>query len=443
MIKRLVLLRLTACLIFAVPVAARAQETPAPTPSLPASVEKAKRFDPAAATQAWLATIPADKRAKSDAYFEGGYWLILWNFLLGAAISIFLLTSRTSARLRDFAERITPFKTLQVILYAILFTLITTLLGFPLELYQNYFREHAYGLATQNFGSWIGDEAKGLIVALITNTILLGALYFVFRRAPRLWWAFGTGVAILLFIIAVMVGPIFVFPLFNKFQPLTDARIRDPILALARANEIPVAQVYEFDASRQTTKPSANVSGFLGTTRISLNDNLLKQSTLPEIRFVMGHEMGHYVLDHTMKLFSGFFIFALVGFLLVRLAFDYSVRRWGERWRVRGIADPAGFPLLVIIFSTFTFALTPIINTISRNIEREADIFGLNTSREAAGMAQASLKLGTYRKMNPGPVEEFIFFDHPSGRARIRMAMDWKAARLPAGNLDAIEPATD
>lgn len=436
MVNRLILNLLGVCLTIALSSEIRAQQAPTPPPAARISAANPNSFDPAAATQAWLGTVPADQRAKSDAYFEGGYWLILWNFLLVAAIAIFLLASRTSAALRDFAERVTRFKTLQVMVYAIPFTLITTLLVFPLELYQSFFREHAYGLSTQNFGSWMGDEVKGLIVALIANTILLSALYFVFRAAPRLWWAFGTGVAILLFLISVMVAPIFIFPLFNKFQPLTDARIRDSILALARANEIPVTQVYEFDASRQTTKPSANVSGFLGTTRISLNDNLLKQSTLPEIRYVMGHEMGHYVLNHTMKLLSGFVFFALFGFLLARLAFDFTVRKWGDRWRIRGIADPAGFPLLVIIFSTLAFVLTPILNTVSRNVEREADAFGLNTSREADGMAQAALKLGTYRKMNPGPVEEFIFYDHPSGRARIRMAMDWKAARLPAGDVD-------
>jgi Zn-dependent protease with chaperone function len=436
MINRLILSLLGVCLTIALSSEICAQQAPTPPPAARISAANPSSFDPAAATQAWLNTVPPDQRAKSDAYFEGGYWLILWNFLLVAAISILLLVSRTSAALRDFTESITRFKTPQVIVYAIAFTLITTLLGFPLELYQSFFREHAYGLSTQNFGSWMGDEVKGLVVGLITNAILLSALYLVFRRAPRFWWAFGTGVAILLFIVGVMVAPIFIFPLFNKFQPLTDAKIRDPILALARANEIPVMQVYEFDASRQTTKPSANVSGFLGTTRISLNDNLLKQSTLPEIRYVMGHEMGHYVLNHTMKLFSGFVFFALVGFLLARLAFDLALRKWGDRWRIRGIADPAGFPLLVIIFSTLAFVLTPIINTVSRNIEREADAFGINTSREADGMAQAALKLGTYRKMNPGPIEEFIFFDHPSGRARIRMAMDWKAARLPAGDVD-------
>ena len=425
---------LVLCTIATASVPAEELKTPSPPPASMISADNPGSFDPAAATQAWLDTVPADKRAKSDAYFEGTYWLLLWNFLLGAAISIFLLASRTSARMRDFAERLTRFKSLQVMLYAILFTIITTILSFPLDVYQGFAREHAYGLATQTFGLWMGDQLKALIVALILNALLLAGLYFVFRIAPRLWWAFGTVVAILFFVLSLMIGPVFIFPLFNKYQPLTDAKIRDPILALARANEIPAEQVYEFDASRQTKKISANVAGVLGTTRIALNDNLLKQCTLPEIRYVMGHEMGHYVLNHTMNLLSGFAIFAFLGFVLARTAFDSAIRRWGARWNVRGIADPAGFPLLGLIFLTFGFVLTPLINTVSRMTEIEADAFGLNTSREADGMAQAALKLAAYRKLNPGTIEEVIFYDHPSGRARIRMAMDWKAAQLPPGD---------
>jgi STE24 endopeptidase len=202
---------------------------------------------------------------------------------------------------------------------------------------------------------------------------------------------------------------------------------------MARANEIPVKQVFEVDASRQTTRVSANVAGFLGTTRIALNDNLLKQCTLPEIREVMAHEMGHYVLNHGAKLLTYFGLFILIGFALTRNLFDAAVRRWGVKWGVRSIADPAGLPLLVLILSTFLFVLTPLLNTIVRVTEREADAFGINTSREPDGMAKVALKLGAYRKLDPSPLEEFVFFDHPSGRARIRMAMDWKAANLPAG----------
>src|SRR5204862_3790491 len=203
---------------------------------------------------------------------------------------------------------------------------------------------------------------------------------------------------------------------------------RDPILAMARANEIPVKQVFEVDASRQTTRVSANVSGLLGTTRVALNDNLLDQCTLPEIRAVMAHEMGHYILNHGAKLLTYFGIFILIGFALTRALFDAAVRRWGVKWRVRGIADPAGLPLLVLIFSTLFFVATPLINTVTRITEREADAFGINTAREPDGMATIALKLGAYRKLDPTPLEEFIFFDHPSGRARIRMPMDWKAA---------------
>jgi STE24 endopeptidase len=201
---------------------------------------------------------------------------------------------------------------------------------------------------------------------------------------------------------------------------------------MAQANEIPVKQVFEVDASRQTTRVSANVSGLLGTTRVALNDNLLKQCTLPEIRAVMAHEMGHYVLNHGAKLLTYLGILILIGFALTRILFDAAVKRWGEKWRVHGIADPAGLPLLALIFSTLLFFATPILNTVVRITEREADAFGINTSREPDGMAKVALKLGVYRKLDPTPLEEFIFFDHPSGRARIHMAMDWKAASLPA-----------
>jgi STE24 endopeptidase len=147
----------------------------------------------------------------------------------------------------------------------------------------------------------------------------------------------------------------------------------------------------------------------------------------------MAHEMGHYVLNHGAKLLTYLGIFILVGFALTRTLFDAAVKRWGARWGVHGIADPAGLPLLALILTTLLFVATPLLNTVTRVTEREADAFGLNTAREPDGMAKVALRLGAYRKLDPTPLEEFIFFDHPSGRARIRMAMDWKAAHLPVG----------
>src|SRR6266496_2541589 len=448
MTNRLISWLLAICLFFAVSTAASAQ-TATPTPAEVAA-QNVKRIDPADATQAWLATVPQEKRQKSDAYFEGGYWLILWNFLLAAGISIFLLASRISARLRDFAERTcrgcmrSCHLPLQVVLYAIPYFLLVAALSFPLTVYENFYREHQYSLATQSFLPWFREQLIGLWVMLIAGTLLLIVLYAVFRRAPRIWWIWGTVVMIIFLAALVFIAPVFIEPLFNTYKPITNPAIRDPILAMAQANEIPVKRVLEVDAPRQTRRVSGNVSGFLGTKRIALNDNLLKQCTLPEIRMVMAHEMGHYVLNHGAKLLTYFGIFILVGFALARTLFDAAVKRWWIRWRVRGIADPAGLPLLVLILSTLLFIATPLLNTVVRVTEREADAFGINTSREPDGMAKAALKLGAYRKLDPTPLEEFIFFDHPSGRARIRMAMDWKAANLPVGESHASEnqPAT-
>jgi Zn-dependent protease with chaperone function len=390
-------------------------------------------IDPAAATQVWLDSVPQDKREKSDAYFEGGYWLFLWNYLVAAGISILLLSSGISARLRDFSERLTRHRALQVACYSIAYLLLVYVLSFPLNVYEHFFREHQYGFATQSFPAWFREQLIGLGITLIGGTIFFIVLYTVFRRAPKTWWIWGTGVAVLFSFVLVFIAPVFIEPLFNTYKPLTKSEISEPILAMARANEIPVKQVFEVDASRQTSRVSANVSGFLGTTRIALNDNLLKQCTLRELRLVMAHEMGHYVLNHSAKLLTYLGIFILIGFTLTRILFDAAVRRWGNKWGVRGIADPAGLPLLALIFSTLLFLATPLLNTVVRVTEREADAFGINTAREPDGMAKVALKLGAYRKLNPTPLEEFIFYDHPSGRARIRMAMDWKAANLTAG----------
>jgi len=294
-------------------------------------LQQSASLDPATATQAWLNSVPQDKREKSDAYFEGGYWLLLWNYLVSAAMSILLLFSRISARLRDFSQRLTKSKTLQVCCYVIPYVLLAFVLSFPLNLYEHFFREHEYGLATQNFPAWFREQLIGLGITLIGATFLFVVLYAIFRRAPKTWWIWGTAVAVACSFFLLFIAPVFIEPLFNTYKPLTKPEVSEPILVMARANEIPVKQVFEVDASRQTTRVSANVSGILGTTRIALNDNLLKQCTVPEIRAVMAHEMGHYVLNHGAKLLTYLGAFILIGFGLTRILFNAAVTRWGHR----------------------------------------------------------------------------------------------------------------
>ena len=199
---------------------------------------------------------------------------------------------------------------------------------------------------------------------------------------------------------------------------------------MARANGIPAKDVYTVDASRQSTRMSANVSGFANTMRITLNDNLLRRGSPEEIQAVMGHEMGHYVMNHIYKSIMFDAIETVLMFAFLYYGLGWALRRWGEKWQIRGVGDTAVVPLVVLLVSIWGFVLTPIDNTSTRTQEHEADMYGLNTARQPDGFAQAAIHLGEYRKMNPGPVEEWIFFDHPSGRNRIYDAMRWKAENL-------------
>jgi len=164
--------------------------------------------------------------------------------------------------------------------------------------------------------------------------------------------------------------------------------------------------------------------------RITLNDNLLERGSLEEIQSVMGHEMGHYVLHHIAKDLLFFSVLIVVFFVFLQQALDWSLHRWGAKWQIRAIGDTAVLPLVFLLGSLFGFVTTPFFNTHIRTNEFEADMYGLNASRQPDGFAQAAIHLGEYRKMSPGAVEEWIFFDHPSGQNRIRAAMRWKAENL-------------
>ena len=401
--------------------------------SQPAAPPPATRFDAVAATNAYLATVPADKKARSDAYFEGGYWLILWDFLYGAAVALLLLSTRLSSRMRALAERITRFHPLRTFAYWVQYLLATTALTFPLTIYEGFIREHQYGLATQTFAPWLGDQLKSLALGLLLGGLAVTALFGIVRRLPRTWHLWGAVAGLVLTALFTMIFPVFIAPVFNQYTKLTDPTVRDPILSLARANGIPATEVYEVDASRQSTRISANVSGFLGTERITLNDNLLKRSTLPEIMSVMGHEMGHYVLNHVYKGLVFSLIVMVVFFAGLRRVLEWSLARWGARWEIRGVTDPAVLPLAVLIVSIFSFLYTPIGNTVTRTMEYEADMYGLNAVRQPDAFATIALKLGEYRKLSPSPIEEMLLFDHPSGRTRIYSAMRWKAENLNTG----------
>ncbi len=427
--------------------AASASQAPGPVAApvaihtVPPAAADTAHFDAAAATDAYLALLPPDARARSDAYAEGGYWLLLWDFLAGSAILLLLLQLGWSARMRDLAGRLSRFRPLQTMLYWIQFLLVTTVLGFPLTVYEGYVREHQYGLATQAFGPWFADQVKGLLLGLVIGGVIAMALFGVVRRLMRTWWIWGAAVAVVFLAAGLMIGPVYLVPVFNTVTRLDNPQLAGSILSMARANGIPARDVFVVDASRQTTRISADVSGLGQTLRITLNDNLLNRGTPEQIQAVMGHEMGHYVLHHVYLDLAFFTLVIVAGFAFLRWGLEQGLRRWGDRWQVRGVGDLAVLPLAALLISAFFFVLTPVLNTISRLQEEEADTFGLNASRQPDGMAQVALEVAEYRKLNPGPVEEMIFFDHPSGRNRIYAAMRWKAEHLAAPAVPPAPPA--
>jgi STE24 endopeptidase len=422
---------------------AAAAETPSPGTAAPQAA--ATRFDPDAATAAYLAQLSPEARAKSDAYFEGGYWLILWDLVAGLVVAWLFLGTGLSARMRDWVERVTRFRWLQTALYSLQYIVIAGVVMLPWSAYEGYFREHQYGMSNQTLGGWLGDQAKGLAIGLVLGTLAITAIYAVLRRAPRTWWLWGSLVLIAFAMFGAAIAPVYLEPVFNKFKPLADTPLKQEILSMARANDIPATDVYEFDASKQTKRMSAHVSGLLGTTRISMNDNLLTRGSDEEIKAVLGHEMGHYVLNHVYKGMVFIGVIIVVGFAALRWAFDALQARFGARWGIRGVSDVAGLPLLLFLFSAFMFVLTPVNNTITRTMEAEADNYGVNVARQPDGFAQAALHLSEYRKMKPAPVEEFVFYDHPSGWNRIHRVMVWKAEHLKDADVaayDAAHPGT-
>ena len=402
---------------------------------LPSAVHAAAQaggFDVETATRAWLDTLQGPARAKSDAYFEGGYWLIAWGTLVSVLIDGLLLRFGLSAKFRNWGERLFKRPAGVTWITALCYSLAGSVLTLPWSIYTGFVRERQYDLMNQGLGEWLLDMAKSVGISLVIFPLLVMAVYAVIRRFPKNWWVMATGVIAAFLAFAMLLGPVYIAPLFNTYTELPAGPVRDRIVAMAKSKNIPSEHIYLFDASKQSKAISANVSGIGPTMRISLNDNLLGRSTPQEIAAVMGHEMGHYVLNHVwwgLAFFSA--LAALTMFLVSRIA-PALIARYGSRWGgIRDLGDPASLPVMGILIATFMLIATPITNTMIRVDESQADAFGLDVAQEPDGFASVAMKLSEYRKIEPGPVEEALFFDHPSGATRVRMSMQWKKDHVP------------
>ena len=395
-----------------------------------AAASAANGFDVEAATRAYLSTLQGAARAKSDAYFEGGYWLPLWGALVSILAYWTMLRFRWSAAWSNWASRVTKRRWLQPALYSLPFTVAGALLTLPWLIYTGFVREHQYGLSNQDFLEWLKEWGIALGVGLVTGAIFFAIIYAVIRKSPKRWWLWGSAATGALFAVLILLAPIFIEPLLNKYTPMPAGPVRSEILRIAHEQGIPTNDVFVVDASKQSKRISANVAGLGPTIRIALNDNLLNRSNLAGIKAVMGHEMGHYKLYHIQKLLIYLTLMALAGFWIIAWAAPKLLARHGERWGVRDIADPGSAPLFWALLAVLGVPAGILFNSVIRHHESEADAFGLEAAREPDGFAMTAMQLSEYRKIEPAAWEEMLFYDHPSGRTRVHMAMDWKAKHL-------------
>jgi STE24 endopeptidase len=388
-------------------------------------------FNPEEATQAWLATLGPEATARSNSYFEGGYIIDFASTALSIIVAGLMLVLGWARGVRAWIEKTLKWFPLVAFGTSFFYILVSSVLTFPFGYYVGFVRQHDYNLSTQTFMEWFNEQAIGLGLALVIGSLFLTILYVIIRSARKTWWVWGSVVTIAFAAVMSMLFPVYIAPMFNTSTPMEQSELRDSIIAMAQANGVPADDVYVYDRSRQTNSISANVSGFGPTTRISLADTLLNRASPEAVRAVMAHEIGHYVLGHNVSglIFSSMII--LFSFAFVHFTFSWASKN--ERWGIRDISDPAGLPLIMVLLAVVGLITAPLQRNLIYFNEQQADMFGLNAAREPDGFAEASVLLSEYRKMEPSAVEEWFFYDHPSGWNRVHNAMVWKAHEIAAG----------
>lgn len=397
-------------------------------------------FDVEAATRAYLDTLQGPARTKSDAYFEGWYWILLFGTVVTVLIDWLILRFRMAAQFRDVAEGIFKKSFGIAWLTALQYLLVSTLIAIPWSIYSEFWREKQYDLLDQGFGAWLVDQLITVGISLAIVPLIIALVYVVIRRAPRTWWVAGTAVTGAFLFIATMLAPVFFSPIFNTYTEMEDGPLRERLVAMAAQYDVPADRIYVFDQSKQNKRISANVSGFGPTVRIALNDNLLERTSEEEVVAVMGHELGHYVLNHGAWRVATTLTVIGLGLFFVSRAGPWLIARRGEQWGVRDVADPASIPVLGLLLAIYFLIATPAFNNITRLQESEADAFGLMAAQEPDGFARASMRLSEYRKLEPGVLEELLFYTHPSGENRVRRSMQWKADNVPGAVIE-VPPA--
>ena len=376
-----------------------------------------------AATARYIDSLGPAALHKAHDYTVGREWMLLWALLVAAVVTWLIVRSGILDRVeRKVSERR---KNLRAFTVSLVFLLASAVLTLPWTLYADYFREKSYGRTSQPLGDWLGQLALSAAISTVITALLLIGVYWLIRRTGKRWWLWSGGLVAVTFSILILLSPILIEPLFNKYETVPPGQVRDAVVEMAGRAGVPPERVFMYNGSRQSNNFTANAGGVGNTARVAISDVALKNASLDEVRAVTGHEIGHYVLKHTWWGILFYSIGAVFLFWLADRLFPRFARLFGSS---SAISDPRGVAVLGFIVSFFGLLALPVLNTFGRTLETQADAYSLQTENRPDALSSALVKTAEYRYPRPGAVEEFVFYDHPSVERRVRTAMEWKAA---------------
>lgn len=379
-----------------------------------------------AATARYIDSLGAAGLEKAAAYTNGNHWILLWNLVVAGLVTWLIvkwgLLDRIEARIGERRRGLRAFTV------SLTFFLVSALMTLPWTVYESWYRETGYGRTSQPLGDFMFQATLSTLITSLIAALFMMGVYWLIRRTGRRWWLWSGGFVAAGLAFIILLSPVLIEPLFNKYEPVPAGEVRDAVVEMAGRAEIPPEKIYMYNGSRQSNNFTANAGGVGNTARVAISDVALKSASLDEVRAVTGHEIGHYVLKHTWYGILFFSVAAIVLFWLADRLFPRFARAFGSN---AGVGDPRGLPILMFMGAAFMLLISPLLNSFARTIETQADQYSLETENKPDGLASALVKTAEYRYPRPGKLEEILFYDHPSVENRVRRAMQWKAEHGP------------
>lgn len=368
-----------------------------------------------------LYPLSVERREKLAAYARFRNIWRFFSFFIEIIVLLALLYTGLSARLQTLAERIARPRVVRYFLYLLFLSVIVFAVNLPFDYYRGYVVEHQYGFSNESPGGWFGDVILYEAVWFVFLYVVVLVSYHFINHYKK-WWLWLSAIALPFMVGIIVIYPVLITPLFNTFEHLQDEELAGEMRLLAARAGIDDPDIYQVNASKQSTKLNAYFTGMLNTQRIVLYDNTIEKMTVNELKYVMGHEIGHYVKRHIWLGLVGEIFLLLFGLFLFNRYAHALILHHARRFGFSRLGDIASLPLILVFITAYSFVIQPIPNAVSRHFEYQADEYGYRLSGVSVKTAETTFeKLSAYNLSAPSPAPfiEFWFYDHPSIEKRI------------------------